>query len=80
MKMKVFEKFGNDTFRNSDDMYEILGYLHMRGRVNASPETIETLYGEFSDEEYCASWINVSDEHLEMFADWLSKRDITHLY
>lgn len=73
--MKVFEKFDNNTFNHTEDMCEILGYLHKRGRVNVSPEEIETLYGDFSEEESCAGWMNVSDDYLEMFADWLSKRD-----
>lgn len=74
--MKVFEKYINYDYKYPEDMKMILKYLSEHGKVNVSDKKIESLYCDFSDKVYCAGWINVSDQKLEEFADYLSDIEI----
>lgn len=74
--MKVFEPFTNYDYEYPDEMEEILRYLSENGKVNVSNKRIESLYRDFSDDIFCAGWIGVSEENLELFADYLSEIEI----
>lgn len=75
--MKAFEKFrDSDNFKYPEDMQTILNYLSQNGRINVSPEQIEELYSDFSEEEYCASWMTVSESTLSAFTEYISQKEI----
>lgn len=69
--MKVYER-NEDCFTYPDDMKRILDYLNERGKVNVNNSTIESLYYDFSDERYCASWMSVNEGILAEFERWLT--------
>jgi hypothetical protein len=72
--MKVYER--NKGFEFPEDMKEIMRYLHANGKVYTDEKTIEKLYGDFSEEEYCAYWMSVNETRLDEFADWLDNKEI----
>lgn len=74
--MRVYEKNSSQDFTYPDEMKRILNYLDKHGTVLVKPLTVEKLYREFSEDEYCASWMCVDDNLLEEFADWLDEVDI----
>ena len=74
--MRVYEKNSSQDFTYPDEMKRILNYLDKHGTVLVKPLTIEKLYYEFSEDEYCASWLCVDDDVLEEFANWLNEKDI----
>lgn len=74
--MKAFEPFKKYNYEYPKEMEKILSYLREHGKVNVSGETIESLYYDFSDYKYDASWISVSPQMLEEFADYLSDIEI----
>lgn len=71
--MKAFEPFKKYDYEYPEEMEKILKYLSEHGKVNVSDKTIESLYYDFSDYRYDATWISVSSQTLEEFADYLSK-------
>lgn len=71
--MKVWERNKPVLYDHPDDMEKILNYLTENGKLYVSGQTVEKLYREFSDRA-CASWLIVSDEWLEEFADWLEEQ------
>lgn len=74
--MKAFEPYTNYKFIYPEDMELIINFLESRGKLNISYIRLEELYGQFSDECYCAGWMCVDNGLLEQFANWLSKEDI----
>ena len=74
--MRVYEKHESYDFTYPDEMKRILDYLNEHGTLLVKPLTVEKLYYDFSEDRYCASWLCVSDDVLEEFADWLDKCDI----
>lgn len=60
----------------SDDVLTILKHLGQSGVLNVVPTEIEDWYRQFSDEVYCAGWIETDAEHLREFANWLSKQKV----
>lgn len=74
--MKVYERNESGNFTYPDEMKRILDYLNIHGKILVKPSTIESLYYEFSDEQYCASWMCVNDDLLEEFEEWLTEKDI----
>ena len=54
-----------------DDMERIIMHLSERGDVLIDGFYIEKMYGAFSYERYCAGWMEVTDEILEEFEDWM---------
>jgi hypothetical protein len=73
--MKVYERNGT-KFMYPEDMTRILDYLHERGKVLVEDSVIEDLYCGFSDDIYCASWMEVTDERLAEFEEWLCKVEV----
>lgn len=74
--MKVYERNDYNNFAYPDEMKLILDYLNKHGKILVKPSTIESLYYDFSDDRYCASWMCVNDQMLEEFEEWLTKIDI----
>lgn len=74
--MKVYERNEVDNFTYPDEMKRILDYLNKHGKILARPSTIESLYYDFSYEQYCASWMRVDEQILEEFENWLTDIDI----
>lgn len=74
--MKVYERNEDNNFTYPDEMKRILDYLNQHGKILVKPSTIESLYYDFSDEVYCASWMCVNDDLLEEFEEWLTAKDI----
>lgn len=83
--MKAFEKF-NEPPKESEESYyslkypedvnKICDYLNQNGKVNITSAAIARFYSDFSDELYAASWMEISDQILEEFANYLSEQDI----
>lgn len=74
--MKVYERNESNNFTYPDEMKRILDYLNEHGKIFVKPSTIESLYYDFSDEQYCASWMCVDEQILEEFENWLTGIDI----
>lgn len=75
--MKAYVKNEHmSRFEYPDEMEKILTYLSANGKLQISEEMVEKLYQEYSDQKYAASWMAVSDEILESFADWLSDYEV----
>lgn len=74
--MKVYERNEYSNFTYPDEMAQILGYLNEHGKIFVKPSTIESLYYDFSDERYCASWMCVNEEMLREFEEWVTEVDI----
>ena len=69
--MKAYEPH-KTQFEFWVDMEMILNYLNANGKLNITPERVEELYEGYSEDVWCASWMGVSEEILEDFANWLS--------
>ena len=74
--MKVYERNEYNNFTYPDEMKHILDYLNERGKILVKASTIESLYYEFSEERYCASWVCIDERMLEEFEEWLTEKDI----
>lgn len=70
--MKVYKRHDKYKFAYPDDMEKILNYLRKCGEILVNDSTIESLYYDFSDEQYYANWISVDEQILEEFEDWLN--------
>lgn len=74
--MKAFEPYVDCNFVYPDDMKLIIDYLENKGKLNISYPHLEVLYGQFSDECYCAGWMIPDNKLLSRFAKWLSEQDV----
>ena len=73
--MKAYEPH-KTQFEFWVDMEMILNYLNANGKLNITPERVEELYEGYSEDVWCASWMGVSEEILEDFANWLSEIEV----
>lgn len=73
--MRVYERKIEFDFDYPEDMKLILDYLNEHGEILVGELCIESLYRDFSDEKYCASWMGVNEQMLEEFEDWLEHYD-----
>ena len=73
--MKAYEPH-KTQFEFWVDMEMILNYLNDNGKLNITPERVEELYEGYSEDVWCASWMGVSEEILEDFANWLSEIEV----
>ena len=76
LNMKVYIRTMEYPYDYPEDMKLILDYLNSHGQVLVNGYTIEKLYREFSDDQYCAGWMSVDDQMLEEFERWLAKYDM----
>ena len=65
-----------EKFLFPDDMKRIMNYLEQKGDVFVDDVIIEKMYKRFSEIEYCAGWMEVTDEILKEFEAWLNERKI----
>jgi len=72
--MKIYEKY--EHFEFPDDMKKIMDYLRAHGTVYVSAGVIEDFYRRYSEDEFCAQWMNVDGNILEHFSDWLYEFDV----
>lgn len=70
--MKAYKRHDKYNFAYPDDMEKILNYLTKHGEILVNDSTIESLYYDFSYEEYAAGWMGVDEQMLEEFEDWLN--------
>jgi hypothetical protein len=76
--MMMFEPDPVVVFERPEQMARILEHLKGNGRLNIGDATVQHMYGKFSEEAYCAGWVNVDsdpedcDRYLCEFADWLA--------
>lgn len=70
-------------FRNTEECYDypcqmekILGYLSKHGTLIVPGTVVEKLYRDFSDECFAAGWMDITEEILESFADWLASIEL----
>lgn len=73
--MKAYIK-NKSKFDYPEEMEKILDYLNKWGNLNISAKEVEELYREYSEEVWCAGWIEVHDHILPSFADWLSEVEV----
>lgn len=71
--MRAFVPYEEYEFEFPEDMEKIIRYLNKHGKVNVNEKLLEALYGRFSDDAYCAQWMEVDDMILARFAEWLSE-------
>ena len=74
--MRVYIRHEKYNFAHPDDMEKIIDYLTKHGKILVSYKTIEDLYYTFSHIRYSAGWLNVREETLEEFSDWLNEYTI----
>ena len=63
-------------FDYPEEMEKILDYLNKWGDLNISAKEVEKLYRYYSEDVWCAGWIEVHDHILPDFANWLSKVEV----
>lgn len=71
--MKVYNKYNRNRFGYPKDMELILDHLRKNGEILVNESTIESLYYDFSYENYAAGWMRVDEQRLEEFTDWLDE-------
>lgn len=74
--MRAYSRSGFTAYRCPEDMERLLEYLIRHGTLHVSGSVIEELYGTFSEQIYCAGWIELTEERLQEFSIWLEKIDI----
>ena len=73
--MRAFEfNYGDCEF--PEDMTKIMLYLEEHGRVNVSVEHVEKFYRQYSDEVWCAGWMNADEHTVQSFAHWLAEQEL----
>ena len=65
----------NIKFQFPEDMKIINDYLSELGTINCSGEQLEKLYETYSEEVWCAGWMECSPLVLSKFAEWLNEKD-----
>lgn len=63
-------------FEYPEDMERILAYLERHGTLNISNREVERLYREYSENSWCAGWVEATDRKIAGFAKWLSEVDV----
>lgn len=73
---RYFEKY--DSVEYPVEVLYILGRLNKHGKFNGNLHTLNKLWRIFSEENYCAGFLNPDETYIKEFADWLDtyKEDI----
>jgi hypothetical protein len=76
--MKAFNYASKFIPEYPEDLSIIRGSLECVGDINPSitEERLDDLYREFCDMKYSASWLDISEEIIDEFTKYLSKKDI----
>lgn len=76
MKIFTLNSREYDDFEYPEDMKQILSYLNKVGEIHVSNKTIEKLYRDYSDDIWCAGWMEIDSNILFEFANWLAEKDV----
>lgn len=63
-------------FDYPEDMERILAYLERYGTLNISHREVEILYRKYSEDSWCAGWVEATDNKIASFAKWLSEVEV----
>lgn len=63
-------------FDYPEDMERILAYLEKHGTLNISHGEVERLYRKYSEDTWCAGWVEATDRKIAGFAQWLSEVEV----
>ena len=74
--MKAYIPNKKEGFMFPEDMELLLSYLNEHGKLMIEPPTLEKMYEGFSDDRYCAQWMDINEDILEEFAEWLSEIEV----
>lgn len=74
--MKAFDFEEQFESKYPKDLEEIKDYLKSKGTINVKYKTLDSLYRDFCNQEYSASWMSLDSEILDEFARWLSELEI----
>ena len=74
--MKAYEYKQFENYDYPQEMETILDYLHKNGKLNISVKEVERQYRIFSHEQFSAGWMEIDDNLLSAFANYLSGVDI----
>ena len=69
----IFQRYEHADIFYPEDLKRIRSYLEKIGTLNCTDKKLDSLWCKFSEEEYCAGWLNPHDDLLEHFADWLEE-------
>ena len=73
--MKFKRKQEEDCYiQHPEDVKKIREYLAKIGTLEATDAEIGDYWGLYSDEKFCAGWMGVNEDLLDMFADWLESQ------
>lgn len=68
-----FEKHNKVSFLHQRYIPRIRNYLNSVGNLSATDLEIEAAWIQFSNYFLGQNWIETTDMHLKVFADWLQK-------
>lgn len=68
-----FEKYNKVSFLHQRDIGKIRTYLNSVGNLNATDLELENAWIQFSEYFLNQNWIEVTNMHLKVFAEWLQK-------
>lgn len=57
-----------------EDVKKIREYLEKIGELEATDAEIDNYWSLYSEERFCAGWMDVNEDLLDMFADWLESQ------
>lgn len=68
-----FEKYNKVSFLHQRYIQQIRTYLNSVGNLNATDLELENALIQFSEYFLNQNWIEVTNMHLKVFAEWLQK-------
>ena len=68
-----FEKYNKVSFLHQRYIRQIRTYLNSVGNLNATDLELENAWIQFSEYFLNQNWIEVTNMHLKVFAEWLQK-------
>ena len=76
MTKKLFKFFNKkEEPRYPEDVKYIRAELEKLGEVNGTDYEIGQAWRDFSEECYCASFLNPDNESIKYFAEWLDRNE-----
>jgi len=58
-----------------EDFEKIVKYLQSQGKIKCSARRLQSLYRDYCDETASAGWLDVDEDVLARFAEWLNRQD-----
>ena len=59
-----------------EDIKKIMNYLEKIGTVNINEDIIRNLWKLYSDDRYCALWLDPTEENMKEFREYISEMDM----